>query len=75
MTKAERENTIEMISSLSIEVKDKLYNMVWENQEGQEEHFDKLNKAERVALVGLLNNACNLVQSIEMYKSWFMRKI
>lgn len=53
-------------------IKNTLYNIVWENQEGQSDHFDNLPKAQRVALIGLLNNAVNLVQSLSMYESWFI---
>ena len=45
--------------------------VVWERQEGQENHFDKLNKAEQVALINILNQVANLSVSLKDYKFWF----
>lgn len=45
--------------------------VVWERQEGQENHFDRLNKAEQVALINILNQVANLSVSLKDYKFWF----
>ena len=39
--------------------------VVWERQEGQENHFDRLNKAEQVALINILNQVANLSVSLK----------
>lgn len=58
---------IENVNNIYDYVKD----VVWERQEGQENHFDRLNKAEQVALINLLNQAANLSVSLKDYKFWF----
>lgn len=45
--------------------------VVWEGQEGQSDHFDRLTKAERVALVGLYCDAISLRDQLLQYKHWF----
>ena len=72
MTKKERLDKLNQVCELSATIKDILYGIVWENQEGQEDHFDRLTKSEQVALIGLLNNAVNLNQSTTSYKNWFI---
>lgn len=42
-----------------------------ERQEVQENHFDRLNKAEQVALINILNQVANLSVSLKDYKFWF----
>ena len=44
---------------------------IWENQEGQPDHFDNLPKAEQMALLGIANNVVALYQSLINYKQWF----
>ena len=76
MKTEELNSTVLNVLDQAIDIKNKLYNIVWGGQEGQhargEQHFDDLPKAQRVALTGLLNNAINLVQSLAMYDSWFI---
>lgn len=48
--------------------------VVWENQEGQEEHFDKYNKGEQIALIDMSNKAQALDNAIQLYKHWFIDK-
>lgn len=76
MKTEELNNTVLDALEHATDIKNKLYNIVWEAQEGQrirdEVHFDDLPKAQRVALTGMLNNAVQLVQSLSMYESWFI---
>lgn len=58
---------IENVNNIYDYVKD----VVWERQEGQENHFDRLNKAEQVALINILNQVANLSVSLKNYKFWF----
>ena len=61
------DNDIENVIDICEYVKD----VVWERQEGQENHFDRLNKAEQVALINILNQVANLSVSLKDYKFWF----
>lgn len=54
-----------------IDICEYVKDVVWERQEGQENHFDKLNKAEQVALINILNQVANLSVSLKDYKFWF----
>ena len=72
MENKERDALIESIYEEVDSLSDKLYNIVWEPQEPtRKNHFDTLPKGERVALVGLLNDACRFRNSLSMYISWF----
>ena len=75
MNKEERYKKIcELIPEIE-KIKDILYNIVWEPQEGDfQNHFDNLSKAEKVAIIGILNDANRLATSIEMYQHWFEQK-
>lgn len=46
--------------------------VVWENQEGQPDHFDKLPKAEQIALIDIFNKVKQTVNAIEQFEHWFM---
>lgn len=46
--------------------------VVWENQEGQPDHFDKLPKAEQIALIDIYNKVKQTVSAIEQFEHWFM---
>ena len=37
-------------------------------------HFDNLHKAEKVAIIGILNDASRLASSIASYQHWFEEK-
>lgn len=54
-----------------IDICEYVKDVVWERQEGQENHFDRLNKAEQVALINILNQVANLSVSLKDYKFWF----
>jgi hypothetical protein len=46
--------------------------VIWEKQEMQENHFDKLPKAEQVALIDIGNKLKNAVDALTSYKHWFL---
>ena len=71
MTKEERNKIINDATETAIKLKDSIYDIVWESQEGQPEHFDTLPKAQKVALTGILNDALHLTQSLTVYQQWF----
>ena len=71
MTTEERNKIINDAAENAIKLKDSIYDIVWESQEGQPEHFDTLPKAQKVALTGILNDALHLTQSLTVYQQWF----
>ena len=71
MTTEERIKIINDAAETAIKLKDSIYDIVWESQEGQPEHFDTLPKAQKVALTGILNDALHLTQSLTVYQQWF----
>lgn len=75
MTKEERNKIINDAAEAAIKLKDSIYDIVWESQEGQPEHFDTLLKAQKVALTGILNDALHLTQSLTVYQQWFGKDV
>lgn len=73
MTTEERNKIINDAAETANNLKNSIYDIVWERQEGQPEHFDTLPKAQRVALTGILNDALRLAQSLASYQQWFGR--
>lgn len=73
MLKTERINKIKEAQTKASEIRLLLHDIVWESQEGQEEHFYKLNKAEKIALIGVFNDAVALGNSISSYLQWFTK--
>lgn len=71
MTAEERNKIINDAAETAIKLKESIYDIVWESQEGQPEHFDTLPKAQRIALAGILNDALHLTQSLTVYQQWF----
>ena len=71
MTTEERNKIINDAAETAIKLKESIYDIVWESQEGQPEHFDTLPKAQKVALTGILNDALHLTQSLTVYQQWF----
>lgn len=59
------------LSDLQTYIGDKV---VWENQEGQPDHFDNLPKVEQIALIDIFNKVKQTVSSIEQFNHWFMDK-
>ena len=75
MTQKERYDKICELVDITDEIRDKLWNMVYELQEGDfKNHFDNLSKAEKVAIIGILNDASRLASSIASYQHWFEEK-
>lgn len=75
MTQKERYDKICELVNVVDDIKDKLWNIVWEAQEGNfKDHFDNLQKAERVAIIGILNDAVRLSSSVGQYQHWFEEK-
>ena len=71
MTTEERTKIINDAAEAANKLKNSIYYIVWEKQDGQHEHFDTLPKAQRVALTGILNDALHLAQSLTSYQHWF----
>lgn len=71
MTSEERNKIINDAAETAIKLKDSIYDIVWESQEGQPEHFNTLPKAQKIALTGILNDALHLTQSLTSYQQWF----
>lgn len=75
MTQKERYDKICELVDITAEIRDKLWNIVYEPQEGDSKnHFDNLHKAEKVAIIGILNDASRLASSIASYQHWFEEK-
>ena len=75
MENKEHDVLIESIYKQVNSICDKLYDIVWEPQDlAGKNHFNVLPKDERVALIGLLNDADRFKNSFTMYISWFKNK-
>ena len=75
MTQKERYDKICELVDITDEIRDKLWNIVYEPQEGDfKNHFDNLYKTEKVAIIGILNDASRLTSSIASYQHWFEEK-
>ena len=75
MTQKERYNKICELVDITDEIRDKLWNIVYEPQESDfKNHFDNIPKAERVAIIGILNDAVRLSSSVGQYQHWFEEK-
>ena len=75
MTQKERYDKICELVDVVDDIKDKLWNIVYEPKEGDfKNHFDNLHKAEKVAIIGILNDASRLASSIANYQHWFEEK-
>lgn len=75
MTQKERYDKICELVDITDEIRDKLWNIVYEPQEDDfKNHFDNLHKAEKVAIIGILNDASRLASSIANYQHWFEEK-
>ena len=75
MTQKERYDKICELVDITDEIRDKLWNIVYEPQEGDfKNHFDNLHKPEKVSIIGILNDASRLASSITNYQHWFEEK-
>lgn len=50
-----------------------IYSFIWDYQEGQSEHFDKLNKSERIAIIDIFSKVKSLYEALGTYHSWFWK--
>lgn len=66
--KEKLEQHIEELSNMTMYVGDEI---VWEDQCGQSDHFDNLNKAEQIALVDIFAKMKGLKEALISYSSWF----
>ena len=71
MITEERNKIINDAADIAIKLKNSIYDIVWESQEGQSEPFNTLPKEQRIALTGSLNDALHLTQSLTSYQQWF----
>ena len=53
------------------EMTEKMNNVIWENQEGQENHFDTWNKAQQVGFVQMRAMVRSAYESVTGYICWF----
>ena len=67
-SKEKLEQHIEELTNMTNYVGD---DIVWEGQCGQTNHFDKLNKAEQIALVDIFAKMKGLKDALISYKNWF----
>ena len=75
MENKERDALIESIYKQVNSICDKLYDIVWEPPNlVEKKSFNVLPKEERVALIGLLNDADRFRNSFTMYIDWFKNK-
>ena len=55
----------------SFSIQAKLHDYVYDGKVYGDKGFDDLPKAERVAIIGILNDATNLKNSLSSYLQWF----
>ena len=67
MTKQEREAEANKAYNLLFEACEKLNEIIWERQEGQPEHFDKLSKLEQIKLI---TSRALIISSLQQVDSW-----
>ena len=67
MTKQEREAGANKAYNLLFEAGEILNEIIWERQEGQPEHFDKLSKLEQIKLI---TSRALIISSLQQVDSW-----
>lgn len=67
MTKKEREAVASKAYNLLFEASELLNELIWERQEGQPEHFDKLSKLEQIKLI---TSRALIISSLQQVDSW-----
>lgn len=72
MEKDKRDKIINELIHMSSDIYEKIQSIVWESQEGQEHHYDRLPKPEQQALSGILNDANHLFNGLTSYSHWFI---
>lgn len=51
-----------------------IHSFIWQNQEGQDDHFDNFNKAQKIAFIELYSRAQELRDCLAAYNDWFVKK-
>ncbi len=67
MTKQQREAGANKAYNLLFEASEILNEIIWERQEGQPEHFDKLSKLEQIKLI---TSRALIISSLQQVDSW-----
>ena len=68
MNKEERKDAANKVYCLLLEAHELLNNIIWEHQEGQPEHFDKLSKLEKIKLISSHSHIKSSLQEIDMWQ-------
>ena len=64
-------NELKTFEEILSEMTEKMNNVIWEKQEGQENHFDTWNKAQQVCFVQMRAMVRSAYESVNGYISWF----
>lgn len=70
LNKEQLEKDIETIFDMA----NRYHDIVWEVQEAQENHFDRIPKVEQVAIIGIYNDIITLKSALLQYGHWFDEK-
>jgi len=68
MNKEERKDAAYKAYHLLLEAHELLNDIIWEHQEGQSEHFDKLSKLEKIKLISSHSHIKSSLQEIDMWQ-------
>ena len=68
MNKQERANRAAKVYELLLEAHNIVNEIVWERQEGQEDHFDKLSKLEQINLIGCRSHIASSFQAVNKWQ-------
>lgn len=71
MTRQEREERVKLALKFLSEADLLIKEIVWESQEGQPDHFDKLPKLEQVWFIGVKTTISHSVAGLQSLKSYF----
>ena len=72
MTRQERLERVKTALKLLSEADLLIKEIVWESQEGQPDHFDKLPKLEQVWFLGTKTSISHSVAGLQSLKSYFL---
>lgn len=67
MNKQERESKANRAYELLLEANELLNEIIWESQEGQVDHFDKLSKLEQIKLI---SSRSHITSGLQQISSW-----
>lgn len=68
MNKQERESRAARAYELLLEAHNIVNDIVWERQEGQEDHFDKLSKLEQINLIACRSHIASSFQAVNKWQ-------